>query len=90
VPCVNAASSVLAGFAPFWFKLAVSFVAFEVVVFERCLPFTGSKCEGLSRGNANEKRWSLLGNKVHQKEDLGSFEAAAPSRNFLLICFFIR
>jgi uncharacterized protein (TIRG00374 family) len=32
------ASSLLAGFASFWFRLVVSFAYFQVTVFERCVP----------------------------------------------------
>ncbi len=40
------ASSLLAGFASFWFKLVISFVYFQVTVFERCIPFICNKCMG--------------------------------------------
>jgi uncharacterized protein (TIRG00374 family) len=40
------ASSLLAGFSGFWFKLLLSFAFFQVTVFERCVPFFCSKCSG--------------------------------------------
>jgi hypothetical protein len=38
-PLLSAASTVLAGFASFWFKLVIAFFAFQSVVFSRCVPF---------------------------------------------------
>ena len=43
---VAVASSLLAGFSGFWFKLLLSFGFFQVTVFERCIPFLCSKCMG--------------------------------------------
>ncbi len=43
---VAVASSLLAGFASFWFKLVLSFGFFQVAVFERCVPFICNKCMG--------------------------------------------
>jgi uncharacterized protein (TIRG00374 family) len=40
------ASSLLAGFSSFWFKLVLSFGFFQVAVFERCVPFFCNKCIG--------------------------------------------
>ena len=40
------ASSLLAGFSSFWFKLILSFGFFQVAVFERCVPFICNKCIG--------------------------------------------
>jgi len=40
------ASSLLAGFSGFWFKLVLSFGFFQIIVFERCIPFLCSKCMG--------------------------------------------
>ncbi len=40
------ASSLLASFSSFWFKLVISFVFFQVMVFERCVPFFCKKCGG--------------------------------------------
>jgi uncharacterized protein (TIRG00374 family) len=40
------ASSLLAGFSSFWFKLVLSFAFFQVAVFERCVPFFCNKCIG--------------------------------------------
>jgi uncharacterized protein (TIRG00374 family) len=37
-PILSAASTVLAGFASFWFKLVIAFFAFQLVVFSRCIP----------------------------------------------------
>jgi uncharacterized protein (TIRG00374 family) len=43
---VAVASSLLAGFATFWFKLVLSFGFFETIVFERCVPMFCRKCMG--------------------------------------------
>jgi uncharacterized protein (TIRG00374 family) len=43
---VAVASSLLSGFANFWFKLVLSFGFFQVSVFERCVPFFCNKCRG--------------------------------------------
>jgi uncharacterized protein (TIRG00374 family) len=43
---VAVASSLMAGFASFWFKLVVSFGFFQVTVFERCVPLICNKCIG--------------------------------------------
>lgn len=40
------ASSLLAGFSSFWFKLVFSFGFFQISVFERCVPFLCNKCMG--------------------------------------------
>jgi uncharacterized protein (TIRG00374 family) len=37
-PFLSAASTVLAGFASFWFKVIIAFFAFQLVVFSRCIP----------------------------------------------------
>jgi uncharacterized protein (TIRG00374 family) len=37
-PILSAASTVLAGFASFWFKIVIAFFAFQSVVFSRCVP----------------------------------------------------
>ena len=37
-PILSAASTVLAGFASFWFKVVIAFFAFQFVVFSRCVP----------------------------------------------------
>ena len=43
---IAVASSLLAGFSGFWFKLLLSFGFFQVIVFDRCIPFLCSKCMG--------------------------------------------
>lgn len=43
---MSVASSLLAGFSSFWFKLVLSFTFFQVSVFERCMPFICNKCIG--------------------------------------------
>jgi uncharacterized protein (TIRG00374 family) len=43
---VAVASSLLAGFATFWFKLVLSFGFFQTTVFERCVPMFCRKCMG--------------------------------------------
>jgi uncharacterized protein (TIRG00374 family) len=40
------ASSLLAGFSGFWFKLLLSFGFFQVAVFDRCIPILCKKCGG--------------------------------------------
>jgi uncharacterized protein (TIRG00374 family) len=37
-PPISGASTVLAGFASFWFKTIIAFFAFQSVVFSRCIP----------------------------------------------------
>jgi len=37
-PFLSVASTLLAGFASFWFKIIIAFFAFQFVVFSRCLP----------------------------------------------------
>jgi len=57
-PILSVASTVLAGFASFWFKVIIAFFAFQFVVFSRCGP---SFCMHLSgfRGK-NRKEEPLL------------------------------
>jgi uncharacterized protein (TIRG00374 family) len=43
---IAVASSLLAGFATFWFKLVLSFGFFQTTVFERCIPIFCRKCMG--------------------------------------------
>ena len=43
---IAVASSLLAGFTGFWFKLVLSFGFFQVTVFDRCIPILCSKCMG--------------------------------------------
>ncbi|MCW4017960.1 MAG: flippase-like domain-containing protein [Candidatus Bathyarchaeota archaeon] len=43
-PVLAIASSVLSGVAVFWFKIAVSFVAFQIIVFDRYVPLVCKKC----------------------------------------------
>jgi uncharacterized protein (TIRG00374 family) len=45
-PFLAIASSLLAGFASFWFRLVISFGFFQITVFERCVPFFCKKCGG--------------------------------------------
>jgi glycosyltransferase 2 family protein len=45
-PVLAIASSLLAGFASFWFRLVISFGYFQITVFERCVPFFCKKCGG--------------------------------------------
>jgi len=45
-PGIAIASSLLAGFSGFWFKLVLSFAFFQVTVFERYISFFCSKCSG--------------------------------------------
>ncbi len=46
IPKIALASSLLAGFSGFWFKLVLSFGFFQVTVFERCVPIFCRKCMG--------------------------------------------
>ena len=57
-PVLSAASTVLAGFASFWFKIIIAFFAFQFAVFSRCVP---PFCMRLStfRGK-NRKKEALL------------------------------
>ena len=52
-PILSAASTVLAGFASFWFKLVIAFFAFQLVVFSRCLPPFCIRLSGL-RGKSSK------------------------------------
>ena len=45
-PVLAVASSLLSGFAAFWFRLIVSFGYFQLIVAERCVPFFCRKCGG--------------------------------------------
>ncbi len=45
-PVLSIASSLLAGFAAFWFRLAISFGYFQLIVAEKCVPFFCRKCGG--------------------------------------------
>jgi uncharacterized protein (TIRG00374 family) len=45
-PVLAIASSLLAGFAAFWFRLVVSFGYFQLIVAEKCVPFFCKKCGG--------------------------------------------
>ena len=44
LPTVSAAATVLAGFASFWLKIVISFLAFQCVVLGRCIPFICNSC----------------------------------------------
>ncbi len=46
-PLISVTSSLLAAFPTFWFKTAISFVVFQVIVFERALPFISSRTQNL-------------------------------------------
>jgi uncharacterized protein (TIRG00374 family) len=48
---LSAASTVLAGFASFWFKVIIAFFAFQFVVFSRCIPPFCMRLRG-SRGKS--------------------------------------
>ena len=53
---VSVASSLLATFPTFWFRVIVSFVVFQVIVFDRAIPFTGSAAV-----NVNDEQGALGG-----------------------------
>jgi uncharacterized protein (TIRG00374 family) len=55
-PILAIASSLLAGFAGFWFRLAISFVYFQITVLERCVPFFCKKCGGWRRKSCKEPK----------------------------------
>lgn len=44
---LSIASSLLAGFASFWFKIIISFFAFQCTVFSHCIPGLCRKCESV-------------------------------------------
>ncbi len=48
-PILSVASTLLAGFASFWFKIIIAFFAFQSKVFSRCVPFLCNKCGGFWR-----------------------------------------
>jgi uncharacterized protein (TIRG00374 family) len=52
-PLLSAASTVLAGFASFWFKTIIAFFAFQFVVFSRCVPPFCMRVSGL-RGKSRK------------------------------------
>ncbi len=57
-PVLSAASTVLAGFASFWFKIIIAFFAFQFAVFSRCVP---PFCMLLSNSRGkNRKKEALL------------------------------
>jgi uncharacterized protein (TIRG00374 family) len=64
-PIISVASTVLYGFASFWFKIIIAFSAFQFVVLSRCVPpfclklnrLRGKSCEDeklLAKSNSNE------------------------------------
>ena len=58
-PFLSAASTVLAGFAAFWFKIVIAFFAFQFVVFSRCLPPFCMRVSGL-RGKSGKDEKLLV------------------------------
>jgi glycosyltransferase 2 family protein len=48
-PVLAVASSLLSGFAAFWFRLVVSFGYFQLIVAEKCVTFFCRKCGGWRR-----------------------------------------
>jgi uncharacterized protein (TIRG00374 family) len=59
LPNVSAASAMLAGFASFWFKMIISFLAFQFVVFSRCVPPFCMRLSG-SRGKSGKDKKMLV------------------------------
>jgi uncharacterized protein (TIRG00374 family) len=53
-PFIAVASSLLAGFASFWFKVAVSFFAFQRTVFAKKLPLPIPTCPAIAAENLGE------------------------------------
>jgi uncharacterized protein (TIRG00374 family) len=51
----SVASTVLAGFASFWFKLIIAFFAFQFVVFSRCIPPFCMRLSGFRGKNHKEE-----------------------------------
>lgn len=67
---LSSASVLLAGFAVFWFRLAVSFFAFQCVIFSKCIPFLSVRCRGMGK-----KSCDVEGNVNKGKKDTPSIEA---------------
>jgi uncharacterized protein (TIRG00374 family) len=59
-PILAIASSLLAGFASFWFKVAVSFFVFQRTVFARRVPILSPAGAGVVEGNSTEEEMPLL------------------------------
>jgi uncharacterized protein (TIRG00374 family) len=55
-PPISGASTVLAGFASFWFKVVIAFFAFQFVVFSRCVPPFCMHLTGLRSKNRKDEK----------------------------------
>ena len=55
-PLISITSSILSGFTTFWFKTAIAFAAFQIIVFSRCVPFICKKCHSLKRKDGCRKQ----------------------------------
>jgi uncharacterized protein (TIRG00374 family) len=60
-PLLSVASTLLAGFASFWFKVIIAFFAFQFVVFSRCIPPFCMHMSGL-RGRSRKDEKLLVPN----------------------------
>jgi len=67
---ISSASVLLAGFAVFWFRLVVSFFAFQCTVFSRCIPFLSIRCRGIGKKSCDSE-----GTVSKGKNDPASIEA---------------
>jgi uncharacterized protein (TIRG00374 family) len=59
----SVASTVLAGFASFWFKLVIAFFAFQIVVFSRCFPPFCTRLNFLRGKNREDETLLVQSNK---------------------------
>ena len=55
-PLLSAASTVLAGFASFWFKVIIAFLAFQFIVFSRCVPPFCMRLSGLRGKSCKDEK----------------------------------
>jgi uncharacterized protein (TIRG00374 family) len=61
-PLLSAASTLLAGFASFWFKLIIAFFAFQFVVFSRCVPPFCLRLSGRRDKSCKDEKLSVQNN----------------------------
>jgi len=61
-PIVSVASTVLYGFASFWFKIIIAFSAFQFVVLSRCVPPFCLRIGGLRGKSCKEENLSVKSN----------------------------
>lgn len=63
-PFLSAASTVLSGFASFWFKVIIAFFAFQFVVFSRCIPPFCMHLSGLRGKSRKDEKLVAQGNSA--------------------------